>query len=83
MKAPSKREALYLVDSLKNRGQAVYFTLANALDKNPIPIFEACTHLESDHDPMYVVDKERAEEDNFQFFPTLNSCVIWFATIAT
>ena len=70
MKTQAKREALKPGGFTHNRGrQAVYLTLVNPLD-TPDPQLNACKHLKLHHDAIY------------QFFHTLDGCVICFDTIS-
>ena len=51
--------------------QSVYLTLVNRLDLNLTG-----NQLKDDHDVIFVVDMELAQEESFEFFQTLNGCVI-------
>ena len=82
LKTPPRKEALYLEGSIKHkRRQAAYCTLVNPMDKNPDPKFCGLPALEALHHAIYVVDMERAQEEQFKFFQALNGCVICFDTI--
>ena len=78
-----KTQASVLGGFGQHRGRhAVYFTLVNPQDTNPVPQFsKAYKHLKSCHDAVNAVDTERAQEEPLNFFWVLNGCVICFDTL--
>ena len=62
LKAPSKKEGLYLEASVK--------IFAHPMEKTPDPEVESYNHLRPYHDAVNVAGRK------FKFFQTLNGCVI-------
>ena len=65
-----------------NQGrQAVHFTLVKPWDADPNNKYKASNHVIARHDAMYVVEMEGAQKKNFEFYKTINGCVVCFDTI--
>ena len=73
-----KERGLLVEDSIKAEDEQ-RCTLVNPLDKNPDHNFGWPT---LDVLPRRDLDMERVQEEKFQFFQTLNGCVICFDTIS-
>ena len=82
VRQPSNEEGWYRGGLEGNKGRrADYFSLVNSTDMNPDNKYKAYQLLNPHHHAIYVVDMDCAQQENFEFYQTLNGCVIWFNTI--
>ena len=65
----------------RNRGRkAVYFSLVSPLDQNPDPKYKPYIHLKCDHDFMFVIDLESAQ-NAIDFYQTAIGSVLCYDTV--